>query len=159
MSQQIPFPAPNGRPGAGKPKLPRMSEQERRIWANSHNLPAGILLIYEEEMRMIQAATVGSATEVRKWRAVGRVLSGAQAPEQAHDLLAAALNRASDNAARLEFLVEQYERERRAFSDHPDDRVVTILVWDEEGTCTPIDGPNYVAAVDAGIAHLKGDKK
>lgn len=46
------------------PKLPKMTIAERQLWANSHNLPADVLLVYSEEMAALsQKAAIGQLLE------------------------------------------------------------------------------------------------
>lgn len=43
----------NGPANGHAPGLPKMTVAERQLWAASKQLPAGILLIYEEEMQQL----------------------------------------------------------------------------------------------------------
>lgn len=95
-----------------------MTPQERLLWAASHNLPEGILLIYETEMRQIQAATLGTIAEIRKWKATGRSLLGVETPEQAFDVIRLKLDRLDElekeNAAFKEKIAKFIDRETPA---------------------------------------------
>lgn len=97
QNNMTPFPGGDQRrpraPGPAKPPLPMMDHNERKLWAASHNLPEGILLIYEQEMRMIQSATVGTVAELRKWKAVGRALAGVVEAEKFFDIAQPLLQR------------------------------------------------------------------
>lgn len=75
-------------PGAGgKPNLPKMDIAERKLWSASHNLPESILLIYEDEMRVIQQKSIETVVAFRRWSTLGRLLLGTPNVEEAFERL------------------------------------------------------------------------
>jgi len=89
MSDITPF--PNGKKPA--PRLPKMNEQERKLWAASHQLPKDILLIYEDEMRYIQQMSMATIREIKAWKVVGRALCLSESPEEVLQIVGDALKR------------------------------------------------------------------
>lgn len=94
-----PFPAGAG--GPPNPKLPKMTIPERKLWAASHNLPDGMLLLYEDEMRTIQASTVQTVAMVRQWNAVGQALAALGEPLAFFDVVKPKLDRLKELEAGL----------------------------------------------------------
>lgn len=94
-----PFPAGAG--GPPKPKLPKMTIPERKLWAASHNLPDGMLLLYEDEMRTIQASTIQTVAMVRQWNAVGQALAALGEPMAFFDVVKPKLDRLKELEAGL----------------------------------------------------------
>lgn len=90
MDNLTPF--PGGKPPK-KPLLPKMTIDERKLWAASHNLPDGILLIYEDEMRTIQATALQTVATIRQWNAIGRALANTHMPMEFFDQIKPRLDR------------------------------------------------------------------
>lgn len=56
------------------------------------------------------------------------------------------------DSVRLDWLAEQQRREQKHFSDYPDAKTVYLMVLDQDGTCSFVEGDNFRAAIDAAAA-------
>lgn len=53
------------------PALPRMTAQERQLWANSHNLPAGMTILYVDELQRLNGGVQEFARVLGAWQRFG----------------------------------------------------------------------------------------
>ncbi len=94
----------NTTPFPGKPRLPKMTVDERKLWAASHNLPEGILLLYEAEVQRIYQSAQAIAGDLQRWRTLGRVMLGTEDPLAAYDRL---VERKKEHTSALEAAKEE----------------------------------------------------
>ncbi len=74
-------------------KLPRMSVEERKLWASSHNLPDGLYLMYGDELKTMSDAITSMGQKAKAWLLFGMYYFKADEPDQCAEKLTAERDR------------------------------------------------------------------